>query len=353
MVALPSSVWLFFRDTDKARWARSAGGTIVAAHQGQFVEQIYVPGLLFRFTKTADALRAALRLQGEINWESIFGVSPAIVVDLAYDPKRLPVLGFSLPGGSILVTQNAAHMVAAEPIDLTLGPTIALEGGLSVQTHLIAPTTQNMGWALPVIDFVARPSRTGNTPPVVMIEMKHSGMNWLRYVPWKLLTLLMGGGMALIFIYVSTLQVTKEMRRAARDVEAAQPDPMDPRAGQISIFKKFAKIFEKEAPTPTAPQEEAMAVVDVASPTSDDIGAAATPIPLGFGTIVIETEPRDAKVFLNGKLVGKKSPVVLENQSNQNVYELKVSKNRYESYVNFFNVEADQKKVINVRLAKK
>ncbi len=76
------------------------------------------------------------------------------------------------------------------------------------------------------------------------------------------------------------------------------------------------------------------------------------PIPLGYGTVIVQTEPPDAEIYINHERISSKSPAKLEKQSNQESYELLVQRPGFEPYTKIYNVEADQRMVIHVRLEK-
>ncbi|MFH1017867.1 MAG: PEGA domain-containing protein [Pseudomonadota bacterium] len=129
--------------------------------------------------------------------------------------------------------------------------------------------------------------------------------------PFKIFFLLAFGAIAFLFVFIMT--------KALVPSKEAQP-------GGLLVKEKQAVVV---TPRPTE-----------------------TPLPLGYGTVIIQTEPADAKIYVNEALISSKSPAKLERQSNQGAYRLAVERRGYEPYTKIYNVEANQRMIIHVRLQK-
>jgi hypothetical protein len=116
------------------------------------------------------------------------------------------------------------------------------------------------------------------------------------------------------------------------------------------VQKRLFPVVEETtlaAPTP-APKAESLVVErDLLL-----IPPRPTAVPLGYGAVVIQVDPRDARIFVDDILVAKKSPVTLQDRSNRDVYKLVVKRKGYKTYTKIFNVEADRRLVLNVMMEK-
>lgn len=106
--------------------------------------------------------------------------------------------------------------------------------------------------------------------------------------------------------------------------------------------------------SPKAPKKEVLTgfIQEDQILTEEQFRPTATPPPLGYGDVVIQTDPIDAKIFLNDRLISEISPLTLKKQSNQKVYKLTILKDGYEPFTKLFNVEANRSMTIVARLKK-
>jgi hypothetical protein len=321
------SAHLFVRGVDPKSWALSAGPSIVNVLGGRMEDRIYVPGVLLSFPNVRSAARAALRLNQEYSRTTDRALIPPMAIDSGTDPAFLPAVTFDTQAGSVVVTQDAERFLASEPVEMLPGPMVPREGKGDLPTRLLPASSHNLGWALPSLDTGKPDHRYLRAEPaVVNIQMEPRRRPRLPFfIPFKLIFLMAFAGVALLFAYVM--------------VQALHP----PKTGEESTAEEPAtSTVTTQEPASEARAREAREV--------PVLKATEIPIPPGFGAVVIQTEPPDAKIYVNEELVGSKSPVKLEKQSNQEAYKLTVTRKGYDPYMKIYNVEADQRMVIHVRL---
>ncbi len=321
------SAWLFFRDLDLKEWARTPCGGEVQTLGGIPVQDAYVPGLLFRFEGAANAARAALRCHAELKRILGGGDVPPVVVDFGERPRTLPVIAHGLPANLIIVTDAALRFLAVEPLERAPGPMVGLETGETVRTELLGTGAHNLGWALPSLGFdQGRPLANRERPaPIINVHMEKppQALSIVKSLPWKWAFAMMLVAVLLLGAYRALQLLVRGDREAPTNTEALIPMvDADNQGG-----------------------EEAVELV----PTPEVI---VTQAPEGFGTIVVQTKPTGAMIFLNGKYVGKGSPLTLEKKSNRETYTLTVKRSGYDVYTTLFNLEANERKLIDVQLTK-
>ncbi|HLG20394.1 MAG TPA: PEGA domain-containing protein [Bdellovibrionota bacterium] len=313
------AAWVLFYGVDRNTFARIPALSLCAGYSGQMLDDAEAPGTLMGFPNAVQAARAALRCHPELMRALPEGSVPPMVIDTSGDSKRMATVAFGMPAGTIAVTENIARWLAGEPLELLPGPRIRMEGERDVPVRILNLSSHNMGWALPTIPTAFPPSSPPylrrTEPAVINIQMAPK-RSWPK-IPWRILFILAIG---VVFVF-GALASARLLTRRLRAARTGSPEPQAQTSSEIS--------FVEAIPTPTP-----------------------TPIPLGFGTVVIQTTPPAAKVYLNDELVGKKSPVVLSQKSNQETYKLTVEAKGYDTHTSLFNVDADQRKVIDIRLAK-
>ena len=72
--------------------------------------------------------------------------------------------------------------------------------------------------------------------------------------------------------------------------------------------------------------------------------------PHTFGSLLIHTQPKDARVYLNKRLIGSASPIRIERQGTEHDYVLTVIRKGYASYTRMFNIQAGEEMFIDVKL---
>jgi hypothetical protein len=332
------NAWLYLKGVTRQTWTMSPGPALAEGLGGRWAQEPPLPGILLSFSSTVSAARTALRIHSEMGSMFKDGVPPMAVAP-GGDPRELAILVHDLGPRFVLLTEEAVRFMASEAVETLPGPDVALEGGRTMRTKILPATSYNIGWALPAVATAPPPPTRAvpvstdpvrREPPVVNIWMgdKRDRFTWPR-LPWGLI---LGGGFAFVLL-LGAYQVVKRVGTQRRDRLAS--------AGQA---------------TPT--EETAAATPEPDGTPIDWVGMfrerqAAKQAAVGFGTVVIRTEPADAQVFVNDRLVGKKSPVTLEKQTNQEVYTLTVKRKGYRAHTMIYNVETDRTTSLDVKLEKR
>ena len=322
MSAADPTVWLLISSVDRDALSKGPAFSTLASLGGQFIDHVYAPGVLVSFPSATNATRAALRCHPDLARNAPGGAVPAMALDVAGDVKGLSGIVSEMPENTVSVTQTIAKRLSGEPLEFMPGQAVLLDDGREVATQVVNVNSHNMGWALPTLSTGA-PSYVRRTEPaVVNIQMGKPERTTFFRLPWKLFFFLGFVFFGLLAAYQITQTVLEEIRSEST-----------PQTGEAE-----AEVIENE------PIELVEGV--------EDLVPVYSPIPQGYGTVVVQTVPSKAKIFLNDELVGETSPVVLENKSNKESYKLTVQGKGYETYTSIFNVEANQRKVLDVRLAK-
>lgn len=329
--------WLFIAGMKNETWVVSPGPGVIQPLGGQVYEKVYVPGLLITFPTAKAALQAALRCHTYLAPMFQDSGIPPMAIDVGAKPKTLPVLVFDRQARTIIGTQSAMKYLASEPLELIPGPDVPLEDGEVVKTRIVPVSSFNVGWSLPTVDVGEQgglPSYTKKSEPAIInIQMgAKRGFGLPFRVPWKAVIIFGLAGLLLLVGYQLMVSITENMpgvqkTKAARQVAVIADDP---ESVGTPLDMDYARV-------------NTLGVLGVST---------ATPVPPGIGSVVIETTPKNAEIMVNEKVIAKSSPVKLEDQSNQDVLMLTVSKKGYETYTRVFNIEADKETILRVALKK-
>jgi hypothetical protein len=312
------SAWLFVQGISREKWAMSPGPTIVRDYKGTQMDEIFVPGILLGFPSTKAAAKAAMRFHFDL--AQMFGAElPPMVIDAEGNPRTLPTIAFGREPKLVILTPDAVRQLASEPLDLATGPEVKIEGGKRISTRLMLTTDQNIGWALPAVQVAvsgAYPDKAGpavetptNLPPGVGIPIRKAsapkkvgtGVRWVAVV-----------GLLVIAVAYVWGPISHEEWFGPKKTAVVEK-PYEP-----LILPDRAKI----------------------------------PLPSTHGTVVIQCEPADARIYVDDRLVAKQSPAVLEKQSSNGLYKLMVKRKGYKPYTKIYNVRAGQRLVLDVQLEK-
>lgn len=326
------AAWLLIAQLERAQWTLTAAPSTAAQLGGQLRDDVYTPGILLGFSQLAHAARAALRFQEDLRGANPDGQIPAIVLGGGSEsPGLLSILSADLPAGIVLVTSFFRKQLLGEPLEFVAGPSIHVEGQPPVATFVLRSTSYNMGWALPAVDLAARsappPSPRPYAPefrklePVINIHVEKE-KSAFSFLPVKFSIFLVIAFIGLIGAYRLAVRITRDVKIPGQaEAPASEGAPTDAAAAP--------------APTPTV-------VLDYL-----------TPKPERFGSIIVETEPDNAMVFLNERFVGMASPVVVPQLKAEETHKLTVKAKGREPYTNFFNIDPDENRKIQVKLSKR
>jgi hypothetical protein len=325
--------WLFIKGMKPETWVVSPGPGVIQSMGGQPYDRVFVPGLLFTFPTVKAATQAALRCHSYLApmFQQI-GIPP-MAIDIGPRPKILPVLVFDQQAGTVIITQDAMKYLASEPLEVLPGPDTRLETGEILKTNLLPASSLNVGWSLPTL---AVETTAGGTPyvrrtepAIINIQMGPKRETVLPFeIPWKMLVLCGIAGFLLLGAYLVTAALVGKVKPAKTAVFETPTESPDAALTPLSL--EHARVDTKGV---------------FGAPT-------ATPIPPGFGSVVIRTVPADAEIYVNHRLVAKRSPATLRDMSNQEVLMLNVSRQGYKDHMQIFNVEANRETVLKVALEK-
>ncbi len=331
--------WLFLRDLDEKKWTLSCGPAIVSRLHGKMEVGPYLPGILFTFPSSVQAAKAGLQMHSEL--PRFFGEEglPPMVIDRSSEPKLLSLFAHGLVNRTILMTDRACRYLAGEPIDLQPGPTIPLETGSEVKTSTVLPSSHNMGWALPSLQVggEGHPHLRADNPPEIHLELQRPrSIEVLKWIPWKSAIIMAFTALLLILGYRITTQLVA--------VKSGHPTNSQETSWISSLFSNPGSEGQENPIDQRSAEEKGLKIETPSSPV---------PLPPGFGDVLIQVDPPDAKVYVNGKFAGEKSPILLSRQSNRGILQLVAKKKGYAPYSKFFNVEADTQTELKVQLKKK
>jgi hypothetical protein len=322
MAGLDFAAWLFVQGIAREKWAMSPGPSIVAGYKGKQVDEIYVPGILLGFPSTKAAAKAAMRFHFDL--AQMFGNElPPMVIDSGGNPRNLPTIAYGRDPKLVILTSEAARQLAGEPIDLTAGPELNLEGMKGAKSKLMPPSEHNIGWALPAVQIEVKGAYPQNAAPSILSgtgapEFSSSPQRPIEW-PSTGKTLRFSGAFLLLLF------------------------------SGFFFWNRLAPSLKPQEPPPQA-TERALSTQELLKPLPYFITP--TPVPAGFGSVVIHYEPKNSKVFVDNQLLAKKSPITLDKESDQAVHKLIVEKKGYKTYTKIFNVEANQRLVLHVKLEK-
>ncbi|MFH1263510.1 MAG: PEGA domain-containing protein [Pseudomonadota bacterium] len=310
------SAWLFVQGISREKWAMSPAPTIVRDYKGTQMDEIFVPGILLGFPSTKAAAKAAMRFHFDL--AQMFGAElPPMVIDAGGNPRTLPTIAFGREPKLVILTPDAVRQLASEPIDLVTGPEVKIEGAKRITTRLMLPTDQNLGWALPAVQVAvsgAYPDKGGGPIEAPMNLPAGSG------IPIRKSSAPVPVGTAVRFVAAVGLLVVAGAFLYERVIR-----------GEL-LAKKEVVVEKPYEPLILPDRSKNPLLVE--------------------GTVVIRCEPADAQIYVDDRLVAKKSPAVLEKQSVHGLYKLMVKRKGYKPYTKIYNVTGGQRLVLDVKLEK-
>lgn len=361
-----AATWLFVFGVEGRDWTRTACPSIVATLSGQPVDNVYMPGLLFRFPAVTNAARAALRCHDEIS-RALSSDVPPIIVDHSGNSKPLGVIAATLTHRTIALTPMASRYLVSEPVDMMPGPSIPMEDGSALQTHVLGATSHNLGWALPALQLGGRGPATGSAEgkqvpaPVILKATPESKYPSLPKLPWGWIMMITVSLIGLMGATLVTKAIFSSLRGPQQITSPANPDEATEIAKKSPLLQRLGKMLfpslDEVRQNPNEAGESDLEPIILSEPQETTTITPSTqvklePIEPGFGTVVIQATPGSAWVYLDGEFVGKKSPIVLPKKSNQKTYQLTIKKAGYQPYMSLFNVQAEERKVISIALQK-
>jgi hypothetical protein len=245
-----------------------------------------------------------------------------MVIDSGGNPRLLPTIAYGREPRIVLVTPEAARQLAGEPIELVAGPDLKVEGMKGAKSKLLPPSEHNIGWALPTLQMEVKgsyPDKGGPSYPSNDDEPSRSSESAPAQPSSSPFLLVL---VVLLCVALSGFFVWKQLFQPSQTATAPALADTKTHTSSVGLLTPLPYFI-----TPT-------------------------PAPIGFGSILIRSEPTDARIYVNDVLVGKKSPVKLEHQSNQEGYKLIVVRKNYKPYAMLFNVEPGHQVVMDVKLQK-
>jgi hypothetical protein len=321
MAGTDHSAWLFVQGIPREKWAMSPGPSIAASYKGKQIDEIYVPGILLGFPSVKAAARAAMRFHFDL--AQMFGSDlPPMVIDAGGNPRSLATIAHGREAKLVLLTPQAARELAGEPIELAPGPELNLEGMKGAKSHILPPTDQNIGWGLPSVPVEVKGAYPDKETPELALHPASQGtpVSSVRISLWKEVSPLLRALFAIALLGFAAHFFWQQVSPTLPKVVDSAPRPEELPTSSVGIFTPLP-FFS----TPT-------------------------PATSGIGSLVVVVHPSDAEVYVNERLAGKRSPVKLENRDSQEIAKLTIRKRGYKTHTRYFNVEADRRMVVEIRL---